>query len=160
MVQNRLAWAASVSSTIKLPERDTSENIHKCFLKCPNKCQKGQSFFSLNGCIYKKTLPFTKMTYSTTFLFIVFHCFCLDGERSHPPLKGASMVSGWSACCTHHSSQAVLFHQLQRVLVAWCEVVVLSGADMISGHGAHGVDDVCKHTQMPPQLCAACFDHG
>lgn len=61
-------------------------------------------------------------------------------------LRGANMVSGCSACCTHHSSQVVLFHQLQRVLVARCEVVVLGGADVISGHGAHGVDDICEHT--------------
>lgn len=72
------------------PERDSSgiiQNILKLFLKCLNKCQKGWRFFSWNGCKLKKkkkNLPFTKMTY---YLFIVFHCFCLDGENeqcSHP----------------------------------------------------------------------------
>lgn len=113
---------------------------------------------------YKKTPPsFCK---GETIFFIVFHCFCLDGGNEQcynahmllfvqlfphfqtraSLLRGANVVSGCSACCTHHSSQAVLFHQLQRVLVARCEVVVLGRADVISGHGAHGVDDICKHT--------------
>lgn len=110
------------------------------------------------------------------YVFIMLHCFGLDGgndadmllfvqlfphfQTRASLLRGANVVSGCSACCTHHSSQAVLFHQLQRVLVARCEVVVLGRADVISGHGAHGVDDICEHTWTPRQLCAASFDHG
>lgn len=54
----------------------------------------------------------------------------------------------------------MLLHQLQRVLVARFEVVVLSGADLISGHRAHGVDDICEHTRISRQTGAPRFERG
>lgn len=44
---------------------------------------------------------------------------------------------------THHSSQAVLLHQPEGVLVAGSEVIGLGGAHVTPGHRAHGVDDIC-----------------
>lgn len=55
---------------------------------------------------------------------------------------------------THHSFQAVLLHQLQRVLVARFEVVVLRGADLVSGHRADGVDDICEDRRTSGQTGA------
>lgn len=45
---------------------------------------------------------------------------------------------------THHSSQVVLLHQPEGVLVAGSEVVGLGGAHVVPGHRAHGVDDICR----------------
>lgn len=44
---------------------------------------------------------------------------------------------------THHSSQAVLLHQPEGVLVAGSEVIGLGGAHVTPGHRAHSVDDIC-----------------
>lgn len=57
---------------------------------------------------------------------------------------------------THHSSQAVLLHQPEGVLVAGSEVIGLGGAHVTPGHRAHGVDDIChagKQDRVP-------FQHG
>lgn len=61
-----------------------------------------------------------------------------------------------SVRATHHSSQAVLLHQPEGVLVAGSEVIGLGGAHVTPGHRAHGVDDIChaeKQHRVP-------FQHG
>lgn len=59
---------------------------------------------------------------------------------------------------THHSSQAVLLHQPEGVLVAGSEVIGLGGAHVIPGHRAHGVDDICRVRETTHGSVSAAVD--